>query len=601
MNRNLLLLALLLAGCSKAQTTQAQAKEAQAENAIFKPAAARPAESSRAPGDLSAAYEAAANAFASYSQSLPYERRGIFKSALPLVTKLADQNSASGKSSQDFSVLARLDFRFQAVTADPAFQSVFPILSGPDDTNFKPVTKFPVAEPDGVSPEQTSPEDTASGDALRVSKNGPDAVAEALESTGTVIGIGGKNLHLDGVTTKEVDRLLKETLAAGNAWSNKLTLQKSDRLATRMAKLAVLASFGDLLGKIVLENGSFYLGVKNPATKQLEIWEFKEPISLSVERVPVSSRLREDTGIQAMANLHYNSTLYRRFVGGWWSTWRPFPNLGTIKITKTEKWVVEYSSPTVRPLFWKLTTEELKIAASRSSTARITGKFESGVSEADDADPENGESVLEAYGPLGDLEGAKRYAEQLLKQDKISAKASRQAIAGLANLLAQTHPKEASDFFDGQLFGYFKTYKPAPENAEMLKLPFPKRDTPEHPYGTTAPEVELMKSFYRKLIAAEPGNADANYDFALLCMLGTSRDYKDATDALETALAAKNSHASGRDFAALVSGSCSFVGLDTGTDSYKDHFRRLLKSSGSNSDSYYGRFQSPIRYFQLGY
>jgi hypothetical protein len=228
-----------------------------------------------------------------------------------------------------------------------------------------------------------------------------------------------------------------------------------------------------------------------------ENWTLREPISLSVESAPISSQLRENTGIQAMANLHYNSGLCRRFVGGWWSTWRPFPDLGTIKITKTEKWVVEYSSPSLRPLFWKLTAEELKTAVSRASTSRITGRFESGVSEADGTDPENGESVLEAYGSLGDLEGATRYAEQILKQDKISAKASRQAIAGLANLLAQTHPKAASDFFDGQLFGYFKTYKPAPENLEMLKLPNPKRDTPEHPYGTAGPEVELMKSFCR--------------------------------------------------------------------------------------------------------
>jgi len=272
-NLNWLLLALLFAGCSKAQTTQAQTKEAQAENAFFKPATARPTESAPATGDLKAAYEAAANAFAPYSQSLPYERRAIFKNALPLVTKLAAQNSAAaGKTAQDFSILARLDFRFQAATADPAFQSAFPLLSGSEETKFKPATKFSVQDPGGLSPEQPSAEDEASGDSLKISKGGPDAVAEALSGTGTGIGIVAKNLHLDGVTTKEVDRLLKVALAAGDGWSNKLALQTSDRLETRTAKLAVLASFGDLLGKIVLQNGSFFFGVKDPATKRLEIW-----------------------------------------------------------------------------------------------------------------------------------------------------------------------------------------------------------------------------------------------------------------------------------------------------------------------------------------
>lgn len=607
-NLNWLLLTLLFAGCSKAEKTQAQTrgKEAQTESAVFKPTTAKPAESTPAPADLKATYEAAASAFTSFSQSLPYERKAIFKSAMPLVAKLAAENSALiGKSSQDFSVLARLDYRFQGAMFDPVFQSTFPVLSGPEDSKSKSVKKFSVEDPGGLPPQQSNPDEEASGDALKVSRAGPDAVAEALANTGTGIGIAGKNLHLDGVTTKEVERLLKEALAAGNAWSNKLTLQSADRLETRTAKLAVLASFGDLLGKIVLQNGSFYLGVKDPATKQLEIWEFKNPISLNIERVPVGSRLRENTGIQAIANLHYNAQTpdmaYRRFACGWWSTWRPFPDLGTIKITKTEKWVVEYSTPSVRPLFWKLTAEELKIAASRSQTAHITGKFESGVNEADDSETENGESVLEAYGALGDLEGATRYTEQIQKQDKTSAKAARQAIAGLANFLAQTNPKEASDLFDGQLFGYFSTYKTAPENIEMLKLPNPKRGTVEHPYGKASPAVELMKSFYQKLMVAEPGNSDAAYDFALLCMVGTQDDYKAAVDALESILTSKGSSASGRDFAKLISGSYSFVGLDTGSDSYRDPFHRLLKSCGSNSDSYYRRFESPIHYFQFGY
>lgn len=601
---------LFVLGCSKVPSVEAQtsaasnAQQAKAEKiAVFEPSSSVKSSGIKSP-QVDEAYTTAANACVSYSQSLPYERASILKNAIPALQRLAAANRAAHEqnpNAEDAAILARVDYKFSGLGNLPELNQVLPILSGPTESKSKVSKKFSVKDPGGLT-ERAAPS-AGDGSPLRVTRTGPDSLLDAGANAGDAIGEGSRAMHLDGIMAHEVERLLGAVMKAGDAWTNVLQLQKADSLETRAAKLTVQSAFGDFLGKIIVQDGSFFLGVKQPGSP-LEIWEFKQPITIGVEREEPDAETRLNTGIQLIAVVAFNPNqkpgTFRRFANGYWGTWKTFPKLGAIRVTKADNWVVEFSAVSQSPQYWRLSPRQIEMARARSETTRIIGRAEAGLS--DDSPVENGQSLLEAYGAIGDVDGATKFATGLFQKENLEPAALKQAIAGLANLLTKQNSKMASDWFNARMFDYFKSYDSFPED-KSAKILYPKRGDEMHLYGRPFPSatVELLKQAYRQLIKAEPDNFDARFDFALLCMLGNKRDLQEADDNLNAVFKAKGKSLAGRDFVKLVTDSPCFIPLRAEQSPAESDFESILADLGSSDSAYFNKFSTGVLYFTAGY
>jgi hypothetical protein len=174
---------------------------------------------------------------------------------------------------------------------------------------------------------------------------------------------------------------------------------------------------------------------------------------------------------------------------------------------------------------------------------------------------------------------------------------------GLSNLLAVEKPKLASDLFRGRLFDFYRSYGRLPENAEMVTLSVPTRGNVKHPYGekTSSDVIEALKQALSALTKAEPQNRDAHFDFALVSMLGESRGYGDAVNALKEALGRGDAPDSKRDLPRLVSNSLSFVPLFVHQITSQSDFLLVLERAGSTEEAYRRRVGEAPQYFSYGY
>lgn len=600
----------LLLGCSKQATQEAnaaqptqpggQAKQPAPGVAVFAPGGASFGDLKKLPTETQAALNEAAELSEPFAKAPPWEREGILKKALPAISRLADINTKTkGEGLEDASILARLDYRFSAIQFLSEFSSVLPLPQAFAEDKSKRLLKVSIPDPGGL-PETEAP--SVSGDSLKATRPGPDRVIESGQAVGQALAGITRAMHLEGVFARELEVLLRDVLAAGQAWTNAVKLKTSDSIETRTAKVSLSAAFGDLLGRIVTRNGSFFIGVKRPGGP-LEVWEFKQPITLGIERTVTDTTTRLNTGIQLIATVHFNpyyEGTYRRFANGFFGTWKPFPKLEPVRVTKTDKWIVETQAD--RPKFFRPSSQELDVVLARSDTTAIIGRAEAALDSPDAADAEPGRSVFEAYGALGETDSLLKLTEKILEGEPEAATV-KQAILGLANLLSFENPRVASDFFQAKLFTYYKGYPRLPENAEMIRLPVPGWRSAKHPYGENpAPKVvAAMKQAYRRLAKVEPENRDACFDLALLDMLTGPADYKEAVESLITAVKPGGEASSRRDFARLIASSPSFIPLSVQQGAVDTAFIGLLRLAGSSEDAYRAKVGDAALYFSLGY
>jgi len=606
----------LLAGCGKSGSEQAHAAERSesqptAPSSVPKPAVvelskAEPIQKEKMPTDLAAAYASAAEACAPYGKAMPYERAKIFSSALPLIQQLANLNEQyqqQNPRTEDASLLLRLDHRFSELWLRKEIQAAFHSTPNKVDSQTTSLNKYTEKDPGGLT-EREAP-DAGTDAPIGVDRIGPDGVIKAGGAVGEAAAEAARAMHLDGVMTHEVERLLKAAIAKGDDWQQTLELQVSDSLETRAAKLAVRSAFGDLLGKIVAFKGSYFLGVQ-PTGRGAEVWEFKQPITLGVKRQEPDAKMRLNTGVQLIALLEYNPNyqgLFRRYANGWWGTWKDFPKLGAIRITKANNWTVELSPTEERPHFWRITTKELELVLARSDTTKIIGQAEAAMTD-DSVTEEDGGTLLEAYGALGNVQEAHKCAGLLFRHESLTAPVAKQAAAGLANLLSLENPAIGADFFEAKLFDFYQSYKEFPENGEMIQLKVPKQGTDKHPYGREQPTgtVKELMNAYRALLKSEPENLDAQFDLALLFMLGERETRRDALDCLEAAAKSSGpSPESGRNLRKLITDSPSFFLLRAEHGQSEDTFNGILKSLGSSSVQYGRKFSKAVQYYNSGY
>jgi tetratricopeptide (TPR) repeat protein len=600
----------LLFGCSKEASQEAQATDSTQKGeahakapgpgvAVFAPPSGSFGDLKKLPTETQVAFSEAAAVSEPFAKAPSWEREAILKVALPAISRLADANKRTQQTDgvEDASVLARLDYRFGSLNLLPEFASILPLPQVLAEEKSKRTLKVSVPDPGGL-PEMEAP--SASGDTpLKTTRPGPDRVIETGQRAGQAIAEASRAMHLEGALARELETLLRDVLAAGEKWTNTVALKSSDPLQTRTAKVAMSAAFGDLLGKIVARNGSYFLGVKRPGGP-LELWEFKQPITLGIERKEPDASTRLNTGIQLIATVHFNPDYqgtYRRYANGFFGTWKEFPKLESIKITKAESWIVETQSE--RPRFFRPSSQELETILARSDTTGIIGRSEAAL-DSSDADP--GRSVFEAYGALGETDALRKHTKKALEGSPEAA-VVRQAISGLVNLLCLENPRVASDFLQAKLFTYYKGYKSLPENAEMIKLPVPAWRSAKHPYGENpgSKAVETLKEAFRKLLEAEPENRDAHFDLALLDMLTGPTNYPEAVESLTEAIKPGGEASSKRDFARVIANTPTFLPLSVQQGAVDSAFIRLLGLCRSSEDSYRAKVGDAALYFSLGY
>jgi hypothetical protein len=569
---------------------------------------AEPIRKEKIPDDVAALYSEAAEACGSYSKALPYERSKILDTAVPLVQKLvtaSEQSQRQNPRAQNAFQLFELDYHFSELWNQKEIQAA---LGTNSRALGRPVlAKTTVKDPGGLA-EQETPPAAAPGQPVAISSFGPDALIAGGRALGEHAGNMARALHLDGVMTKEAQRLLTLAVSKGDGWRQTLDLVSADKLETRAAKVALRAAFGDLLGNIVAFRGSYFLGVSQDGQAP-QVWEFKQPITLGLERHEPDIRTKLNTGIQLIVLLTYNPEgphgFFRRYANGWWGSWTNFPKLADIKITKGDNWTIELPKGFEHPTFSRPSLQELELVLSRSDSTKLVGVAEAALNEnTGDLSEEDALTLLVVYGAHGDLKAAHKVARLLLQRPSLTAGSAKQTAAALANVLAFENPAIAADFFRAKFFDYYQAYKEFPENGEMVQLPVPKRGTAKHPYGTNSivETAEELKLAYRAILEQEPQNLDAQFDLALLYMLGDSASRGEVLDSLRAVAKSKTpSPDSGRDFRNLITGSPSFFLLRAEHTPAENEFRSLLRSLGSSDVQYGSRFAKQVEYYNSGY
>ena len=610
---------ILAAGFSNLSNNQAQAADRDAarvpanSSSTSNPATAglfkaQPIQSEKMPETIAAAYSEAAEACGPFCKAMPYERAKILDSAIPLLRKLVtanDQSQRQNSKAQDAVQLLTLDYRFSELWNQKEIQAVIRSASNSLTAPSMQLAKTSVKDPGGL-PQPEAPQNPPEGQPLVVGRISPDAVVAFAGLLGEAAAAKVRAMHLDAVMTSEAQRLLGLALPKGDSWQEVLELKSADTLETRAAKVAVRASFGDLFGKIVAFRGSYFLKVE-PNGRAPEIWEFKGGIALGLEREEPDIRTKLNTGVQLIVPMkYYAGNFFRRYANGWWSSWGDFEPLGDIKILKADNWTIEPPQGVVRPRFLRPSAQELELSLSRSDSTKLVGQAEAALTNSlgRELSEEDASTLLVVYTAHGNAAGAHQCAQLLLGHQPRAAAAAKQAAAALANLLATENPAIAADLFRAKLFDYYQPYKEFPENGEMIKLPTPKRDTAKHPYGTNSivETAEELKRAYRAVLEQEPQNLDAQFDLALLCMLGENASRGDALDCLRAAVKSDGpSPDSGREFRKIITGSPSFFLLRVQHGSTENQFRGLLRSLGSSDVQYGAKFSKHVQYYNSGY